>query len=170
LTLYPNPVRLRLIRTDPRFSELAKRGKWRLAYLSSTTLSEIRDLSELQGESKIRLERELEVLKQESEKRSLHLPVNRTPIFDLETPYLRNKGFEPEILAKAKDFFLEFEKKEGISGRPPKIIFYATLYLAYRLFNKPKRLEDIAETGQLDSKRLWHSVRMVETILEMKPR
>ena len=49
--------------------ELARRGKWKTMYLSQQTVEEIRELSELEGESKERLRRELELAKEEAERR-----------------------------------------------------------------------------------------------------
>ncbi|MEM3602829.1 MAG: hypothetical protein QXN87_09185, partial [Candidatus Bathyarchaeia archaeon] len=64
--LYPNPVRLKLLRTNPK---LGGPGMWVIRYILKETVDEIRELSELKGESKERLKRELELAKIEAEKR-----------------------------------------------------------------------------------------------------
>jgi hypothetical protein len=64
--LYPNPVGLKLLHTDPRMRKLARCSRWRIVYLPQQTVEEIREFSGLKGESKERLNRELELAREET--------------------------------------------------------------------------------------------------------
>lgn len=162
--LYPNPVSLKLLRTDPRAMMLARRGRWRIMYLSSETVEEIRELSELSGESKERLRRELEIAKEESERRSFPQFVALT-----ETKKLADLGLNSEVLKKTQEIFFETEKTKVQRGRSSKLAFYASLYLAYRSLGLPVRLKQIGKMGELSTKRLGRIVRLMMDELGIKP-
>lgn len=167
--LYPNPVGLKLLHTDSRMRELARRGKWRTMYLSQQTVEEIRELSGLQGESKERLKRELELAKEEAERhRSSYFVRERVSIPELENKKLMEFGVENEILKKAQEIFFEVAKRKLLRGRSSKHMFYSSLYMAFRLFCVPKRLKEIQEMGNLDPKQFVSSVRFLMRNLEMK--
>jgi len=167
LLLYPNPVNLKLLRTDSRMAQLA-RGRWRLAYLAQETVDEIRDLAELEGESRERLKRELELVKQEAEKHSLPALEKRHFFLDTESRRLLDLGMEQEALTRTKDTFLELNKRKAMRGWPSKVVFYASLYLAYRSLSIPKRLNNIAEIGQVNPKKLKSAVKLLMRMLEIR--
>ena len=161
--LYPNAVSLRLLQTDPRAALLAHRGRWRTMYLSSETVEEIRELSELTGESKERLRRELEIAEEKSKTRQF---VPRVSL--IESKKLLALGLDHEVLEKAKEIFLESEKAKIQLGRSLKVVLYASLYLAYRSLNLPVKIGQISELGELPEKSLAQTVRLMKDRLGIK--
>uniref|UniRef100_A0A7C4U342 Transcription initiation factor IIB family protein n=1 Tax=Caldisericum exile TaxID=693075 RepID=A0A7C4U342_9BACT len=166
--LYPNPVGLKLLHTDSRMRELARRGKWRTMYLSQQTVEEIRELSGLEGESKERLRRELELAKEEAERRRSYFLRDSVSIPELENRKLMESGVENEILKKAEEIFSEVAKRKLLRGRSSKYMFYSSLYMAFRLSCVPKRLKEIQEMGNLNPKQFVSSVRFLMKNLEVK--
>lgn len=168
LLLYPNPVGLKLLRTDPRMRKLARFGKWRMAYLSQETVEEIRDLSGLEGESKERLKRELELAKEEAERRRSYYLKDRISTFETENRKLMDYGVENEILKRAQEIFCEVAKRKLLRGRSSKYMFYSSLFLAFRSSGIPKRLDEIQKIGNLNPGKFASSVRFLMKNLEMK--
>jgi len=164
--LYPNPVNLKLIRTDYRLKERAKRGRWRVIYLSQETLEEIRDLSELKGKSKERLRRELELAREEVERRRSYLSKDRKSFLEVEIKKLMDLGVEQKIIKKTKEIFLEALKRK--LRIPSKLMFYASLYLAFRSFGVPKRLNEIQKIENFNSKKLVSAIKLLLRNLEIK--
>jgi len=165
--LYPNPVGLKLLHTDSRIRELARRGKWRSMYLSQQTVEEIRELSGLEGDSKERLKRELELAEEEAERRRSYLR-ERISIPELENKRLMELGLENEILKKAQEIFLEVVKRGLLRGRSARCMFYSSLYLSFRSFGIPKKLQEIQQMGNLNPKQFVSSVRFLMKTLEIK--
>jgi transcription initiation factor TFIIIB Brf1 subunit/transcription initiation factor TFIIB len=147
---------------------LARLGKWRMAYLSKETVEEIRELSGLEGESKERLKRELELAREEAERRRPYYLKDRVPIPEVEIRKLMDSGVENEVLKKAQEIFSEVAKRRLLRGRSSKYLFYSSLYLAFRSFGIPKRLDEIQKMGDLNSEKLVSSTRFLMKNLEMK--
>jgi hypothetical protein len=163
--LYPNPVSLRLLRTNPK---LGGPGRWVVRYISKETVDEIRELSELEGESKERIKRELEMEKAEAERHKT-LPSAMPSYFPgLEDKRLIKQGVESEVLEKTREIYLQARLKKLTRGKPSKYMFYSSLYLAFRLFGIPKSLKEIRDMGKLELKPLASAVRSLMENLEIK--
>jgi transcription initiation factor TFIIIB Brf1 subunit/transcription initiation factor TFIIB len=147
---------------------LARFGKWRMAYLSKETVEEIRELSGLEGESKERLKRELELAREEAERRRSYYLKDRVSIPEVEIRKLMESGVENGILKKAQEIFSEVAKRRLLRGRSSKYLFYSSLCLAFRSFGIPKRLDEIQKMGDLNSEKLVLSTRFLMKNLEMK--
>jgi transcription initiation factor TFIIB len=163
---YPNPVSVRLLRTDPRLKKLARGGMWTIIYLSKETVEEIRELSELWGKSSERLQRELELAREQGNRSTL--PRDDVFFVSIGKKKLMDMGVKPEILEKTREIFREAVRRKLLRGRSSKLIFYASLFLAFRSFGIPKRFDEIQRIGNIDLKRFISSVKLLRENLELK--
>jgi transcription initiation factor TFIIIB Brf1 subunit/transcription initiation factor TFIIB len=163
---YPNPVSVRLLRTDPRLKKLARGGTWTVIYLSMETVEEIRELSELWGKSSERLQRELELARERGNRPT----ILRDDMFfvGIGKKKLMDMGVKPEILEKTREIFREAVKRKLLRGRSSKLIFYASLFLAFRSLGIPKRFDEIQRTGNIDLKKFISSVKLLRENIQIK--
>ncbi|MEM3697507.1 MAG: transcription initiation factor IIB family protein [Candidatus Bathyarchaeia archaeon] len=164
--LYPNPVSVRLLRTDPILKKLARGGTWTIIYLSKETLKEIRELSELWGKSSERLQRELELAKEQGNRSTL--PRDDVFFVNIGMEKLNDMGVKPEILEKTREIFREAVKRKLLRGRSSELIFYASLFLAFRALGIPKRSDEIQRIGNIELKKLISSVNLLRKNIELK--
>ena len=170
--LYPNPVGLESLHSDPRLKSVAKRGSWRLVYLSEETLEEIRKLSGLQSKRLERLRGELESAKREAGMR-LYLrasPRHKEKMAQVakEARKLLTLGVDTAVLKKAEEILFKADEKGLLRGRSVKLFFSASLYLAFRALGIPKSLHEVQQIANLDRKRIALLTRLLLRELEIK--
>ena len=160
---YPHPVQLELLQTDSRLPRIARRGQWLCVYISKKTIEEIRRLSKLSGEKRKKLSTDLRKVLEQLRK---HPPyISRGPTWEfymrdecqkLKTKYKLNE----RILAEAQKYFSKSVQKKLSIGRSFHEMFYASLYLAFRMLEIPKLLNDITEICGVSSTRLRKLYRL----------
>ena len=168
---YPHPVQLELLKTDPRLPKLAKRGQWLCVYISQDTIKEIRSLSKLPEGERKKLGNNLRKVIEQLKKRSPYKPPPRVRVkfyMRKECEKLkRHHKFNEQILAEARNYFFKSVQKKLSIGRPFDEMFYASLYLAFRMLKIPKLLNDITEISGVSSKKLGKLYRLLARELNL---
>lgn len=147
---YPYPIEPELLKTDSRLPK-ARRGRWKIMYISSEVIEEIRFLSTLSKET--RKELGIEIVEQ------LRKRTERKPSWEYymvsECNKLREKyAFGETVLNEAQNYFAECKEKKLIASVSHDVIFYAALYLAFRMLEIPKLCCDIANISGISSRKL----------------
>jgi transcription initiation factor TFIIIB Brf1 subunit/transcription initiation factor TFIIB len=170
--VYPNPVELKSLHSDPRLKLVAERGRWRLVYLTEETLEEIRKLSGLPEVSLERLRGELVSAKREAGMR-IYLRAcarhkDKMARVTREARKLSTLGVDTEVLKKAEEILSKADKKGLLRGRSVELLFFASLYIAFRALGIPKSLREVQQIGNLDRKKLASLTRLLLRELEIK--
>jgi len=154
---YSNPVQLELIQTDLRLPKLAMKGRWRWINIREETINEIRRLSELPEQKRKELGKDLERVINQLNK--YPFPKIRRPSWEV---YMRNEceklrrnyGLNEQILAKTQEYFAKAIKMKLSVGRSHVKLFYASLYLAFRMLKIPKLFSDISRISDVKPTKL----------------
>jgi len=168
---YPHPVQLELLQTDPRLPRIAKRGRWRSVYISEATVEEIRSLGKLPEEKRKKLGAHIRAAIEEL-KRSPPYKRQRPPweslIRDEVEKLKRNNKSNENALAEAQKYVSQVLRKGSSRGRSFDEVFYASLYLSFRMLKMPKLLRDIAELSGICPTRLGRQYRFLVRELNLK--
>ena len=150
---YPYPVELELLETDPRLPK-ARRGRWICLYISLKTIEEIRYLSRLSEMTRKKLGREIARARAQLRKRPMGKPCWKSYMIreceKLGKEYKVNEG----ILTETQKYFARCVQKKLMVGRSYDQIFYAALYLAFRMLKIPKLRNDIASISGISSRKI----------------
>jgi transcription initiation factor TFIIIB Brf1 subunit/transcription initiation factor TFIIB len=165
---YSNPVQLELTRTDQRLPRLARRGRWMWVNVQGRTVSEIRKLSILTENERRRLGKNMAAT---IDKLNSYPPTRKESwecfIEDhcrkLKTEY----NIDASILNEAKRYFKKGLQTKCGAGRSRSLLFYASLYLAFRTSRTPKPMSYICEISRFDPSKLFRVSKSLAVRLEM---
>lgn len=144
--IYPHSVQLELLRTDRRLQKMATRGQWLCVYISQGTVEEIRSLSKLPEEKRKKLGKDLQRVIEQLKKLPSYKRYRPNWKFYVNNEcekLKRNYKLNERILAKTQKYFCKSVQKKLLIGRSSEEIFYASLYLAFRMSEIPKLPADI---------------------------
>nr|MDO8081705.1 hypothetical protein [Candidatus Freyarchaeota archaeon] len=167
---YPYPVLLEIITTDERIPKMARAGRWSHVYISRETIDEIRSLSKMPDEMKVKLGIDLEKVISELRKK----PAMRKPDWRIfmegEIKRLQDNAlFDKQVLERTSGYFSEAASKNIIKGRSKEEIFYALLYLALRMLETPIRLSDIGRISNINSSKILKNYSLLVSELNLSP-
>lgn len=160
---YTHPVQLELLETDPRLRRIGRRGRWLSVYISEETIEEIRNFSKLSERKRKELGKDLKQIIEELKKRPPYKRARPTWEFYManESEKLKkHKKLNEQVLAEAQKYFSQSVHKKLSIGRSLDEMFYASLYLAFRMLRIPKLLKDITEISGIDPVKLGKMYRL----------
>ena len=167
---YPHFVQLELLKTDARLPRMARKGRWLCVYIPQETIEEIRSLSKLPEGERKKLGKDLRRIIELLKKRPLYKSRPPTWKFKMRNEYekiKRNYKLNEQILAETQKYFSESVRKKLSRGRSFYEMFYASLYLAFRMLKIPKLFNDIAEISGVSPKKLGKQYRLLARELNL---
>ena len=169
---YSNPVQLELIQTDLRLPKSAIKGRWRWINIREETINEIRRLSELPEQKRKDLGKNLERVIDQLKKYPLPRAQIRKPDWEFymknECAKLnRNYEINEQILAKTQEYFAKAIQKKLSVGRSRVELFYASLYLAFRMLEIPKLVSAISKISDVNPAKLRKQYCFLASKLEL---
>lgn len=167
---YPHPVQLELLMTDPRLPKLARRGQWLFLYIGKQAIEEIRGLSKLSEEERRRLGIDLEqAIKRLKRPYSfeLHRPAWEIRIREEYEKLEKDYKINEQILNETRQYFDKLIQMKLHIGRSTNEIFYASLYLGFRMSQIPILIDDITRISGIDSKKLGKLYRLLVKELKL---
>lgn len=167
--LYPHPVQLELLQTDLRLSKTRKRGQWLFVYITAETIREIRRLSKLTEEKRKQLGEDLKRAIEQVKIFHFHRPAVRAQLFMVkESQKLKEKyELDEQILAEVQKYFSKAVEKKISRGRSLYELFYASLYLSFRMLGIPELLKDVARISDVSPTKLRKLYRLLVRKLEL---
>ena len=170
---YPYPVPLELLETDPRLPKMAKKSRALCVYIRHESIEEIRRLSKLSEKERQKLGKDPKKALQQMKKSSPHIKERRsTWSFDVRNEcqkLKKNYKTSEQVLAETKKYYSLSVQKRLHLGRSFYEIFYASLYLAFRMLKIPKLLDEISNISGVSSKKLGklyrHLVKELDIIV-----
>ena len=157
---YPHPVQLELLQTDPRLPRIARQGRWRCVYVSQRTVEEMRRLSKLPEEERKKLGKDLKRVMEQLKKRLIYRPTWEFYMRNECEKLRRRYKLSEQVLAETQKYFSKSIQKKLSVGRSLDDTFYVSLYLAFRMLEIPKLLNDITRISGVSPTKLGKLYRL----------
>lgn len=161
---YENPVQLEILESDIRLPRIAKRSRTRFVYIDKATIEEIRDLSRLSVNERLRIGKDFEKASQLKLKKPQNSELDQSRrVFNLDNEFeqLKTHKIPDEVLKLAEKHFLSSLNSKTISKKYHYDLFYASLYFAIREVRFPMAINEISKISRIREKNLGKTYRLL---------
>ena len=167
-TPYQTQVQLELLVTDRRLLKMAKTRRWKCVYMTRETIKEIRHLSNISMSKRKNLSRELEEQIYQLDALPVHVSKRSSEYIIKNEISKLEKKVPDNILNNATEYVKCAKEHEKLSGFSTKALFYTSIYLAYRMEENPRIIDDFSEISGINKKQVNKCYRYLVRYLRLK--
>lgn len=166
---YQHPVSLEILFEDSRLPKMSKINRWRSINITKNIIDKIRLLSGLPSKERKKLNIKLNkiISNIESSPQKNNKKTWMKELVELSKEYKEHINSD-DIIKSTIDYAYRAKNKTKFKKHSIKDLFFASLYLSYRIKRIPIRLKDISKTGSVKPKKISQIYSLLKKELKIK--